>query len=135
MFGLLQTHLFPPYFTLQTILPLVALSSYPVASYSSLTSSTLFYPITLPLIASSLLGAANWIWLGPWTTKVMKKRKHQEYVDGKKYTDEGPHSEDMKRLNTTFSALHGASSLVNLIDIILLIWYAFEFAGRTSVVA
>jgi hypothetical protein len=135
MFGLLQTHLFPPYFTLQTILPLLALSSYPTSSFASLTSDHNLYAVTIPLASSAVLGALNWLWLGPWTTKVMKLRKHQETRDGKKSYDEGPQSAEMKRLNSTFSKLHGASSLVNLVDIILLVWYAFSFAGKTTVVA
>lgn len=65
----------------------------------------------------------------------MKQRKHQETRDGKKYSDPGPHTDEMKRLNSTFSALHGASSLVNLVDILLLIYYGFVFAGRTAIVA
>lgn len=65
----------------------------------------------------------------------MKQRKHQETRDGKKYFEEGPHSEEMRRLNGLFSALHGASSLANLLDIILLVYYGFVFAGRISVVA
>jgi hypothetical protein len=38
-------------------------------------------------------------------------------------------------LNNTFSALHGASSLVNLVDIFVMIYYAFVLAGRTTVIA
>jgi hypothetical protein len=63
----------------------------------------------------------------------MKQRKHQETRDGKKYDAEGEKSAEMKRLNSSFSALHGASSLVNLVDIILLVWYAFNFAERTTI--
>jgi hypothetical protein len=83
----------------------------------------------------AVLGAANWLWLGPWTTKVMLERKHQETRDKKRYDAEGVKSDEMKRLNNTFSALHGASSLVNLVDIFVMIYYAFVLAGRTTVIA
>jgi hypothetical protein len=87
----------------------------------------------VPLAGMAVLGAMNWLWLGPWTTKVMRERKHQETRDGKKYTDQGPQSDEMQRLNKTFSALHGASSLVNLVDIFVMVYYAFVLAGRATI--
>jgi hypothetical protein len=78
------------------------------------------------------LGAINYVVLGPWTTKVMRERKHQETRDGKKYDAEGPRSERMEELNRTFSALHGASSLVNLADYLLMMYYGFVLAERVT---
>lgn len=65
----------------------------------------------------------NWVYLGPQTTKVMGLRKHQETRDGKKSGDAGPHSEEMQTLNRQFGILHGASSLVNMVGLVAMIWY------------
>ena len=65
----------------------------------------------------------------------MKRRKYQELVEGKKYDEPGEKSAEMAALNKKFAQLHGASSLANLIDIIVLVYYGFVFAGRTTVVA
>jgi hypothetical protein len=132
-FSVLQQKLFPYYFGMQTILPLTTILSFPASSLSSLADSPNLWSVTVPLAGMAVLGAMNWLWLGPWTTKVMRERKHQETRDGKKYTDQGPQSDEMQRLNKTFSALHGASSLVNLVDIFVMVYYAFVLADRATV--
>lgn len=63
----------------------------------------------------------------------MRERKQQETRDGKKYFDQGTQSEEMKRLNKTFGTLHGVSSLVNLAEILVTIYYGFVLAGRATV--
>lgn len=47
----------------------------------------------------------------------MKERKFQETKEGKKYYDEGPKSEAMKKLNTRFGRIHGASSVLGLVGL------------------
>jgi len=64
------------------------------------------------------------------TTTTMRERKHQETRDGKKYYEEGPQSKDMQRLNKKFSALHGVSSLVNVVEVLALLWYGSILGER-----
>lgn len=49
--------------------------------------------------------------------KVMRERKVQETKEGTKYYDEGPKSDAMKKLNSRFGKIHGASALLNLIGL------------------
>jgi hypothetical protein len=65
----------------------------------------------------------NLVYVGPQTTEVMRLRKHQETRDGKKSWDEGPHSEEMQKLNKQFGVLHGVSSLVNMVGLGAMVWY------------
>lgn len=53
----------------------------------------------------------------------MGERKHQETKDGKKSWDQGPHSEEMQRLNKKFGILHGVSTVVNLVGLGAMVWY------------
>lgn len=86
--------------------------------------------VLLPLALNFVCAAANLLYLGPQTTKVMRERKHQETRDGKKSHDAGPHSPEMERLNKRFFNLHGASSLVNLIGLVGTVWYGFYLGAR-----
>ncbi|KAI7151063.1 hypothetical protein KC324_g15303 [Hortaea werneckii] len=72
----------------------------------------------------------NLLYLGPATTKVMKERKHQETRDGKKYYDSGPKSQEMQRLNSSFSKLHGASSLSNVVGLAAMLFYGVVLAEK-----
>ena len=53
-----------------------------------------------------------------------------ETRDGKKYFDPGPKSKEMERLNRTFSRMHGASALTNLISLGVTVYYGFLLAER-----
>jgi hypothetical protein len=87
--------------------------------------------LVVSLFATMFVTAvANRAWLGPATTRCMRERKHQETRDGKKSYDAGPHSTEMERLNKKFSALHGASSLLNLFTFIAIVWYGFVLGER-----
>lgn len=76
------------------------------------------------IAAMTATGLLNWLWVGPQTTEIMRLRKHQETRDGKKSYEPGPHSVDMQRLNKRFGVLHGVSSLVNLVGLAAMVWYA-----------
>ena len=81
--------------------------------------------LSATLIATMFLTAlVNLVYVGPETTRVMGLRKHQETRDGKKSYDAAPHSAEMERLNKQFSILHGVSSLVNLVGLGAMVWYA-----------
>jgi len=88
------------------------------------------YSVLLPITTVFVLNAANLVWAGPVTTRIMKERKHQETRDGKKYYDAGPHSTEMQRLNKAFSRMHGISALTNLIGLGVTVWYGFLLAER-----
>nr|POF17337.1 putative mitochondrial outer membrane protein [Quercus suber] len=143
-FSQLQQAIFPPYFSLQTALPVVLALTWPGEKVLALGGETVrantgamgllegdnvwnaLVPIVL-MFGTSLL---NLVFLGPATTKVMRERKHQETRDGKKYYEEGPKSPEMQRLNKSFMRLHGASSLTNIIGLAGMIFYGFVLADK-----
>lgn len=88
------------------------------------------WPVLVPIAGMLVCNAANLLYFGPATTKVMKKRKHQETKDGKKSYDSGPHSQQMQALNKQFGILHGASSLVDVISFAFMVGYGFSLAAR-----
>jgi hypothetical protein len=53
-----------------------------------------------------------------------------ETRDGKRYYDPAPHSNEMRKLNTSFATIHGISSLLNLGGYLATIWYGVTLAGR-----
>ncbi|CZT25803.1 uncharacterized protein RCC_11472 [Ramularia collo-cygni] len=130
-FSTLQQAIFPPYFTLQTVLPLFLILTWPGeklasaggavarkgAGYAGVFEEENRWIALIPIALMCGTSLLNLVALGPATTKVMKERKHQETRDGKKYYDAGPKSEEMQRLNSSFAKLHGAASLANLIGL------------------
>lgn len=88
------------------------------------------YTVLLPIATVFVLNAANLVWAGPVTTRVMKERKHQETRDGKKYYDQGSHSKEMQRLNKAFGRMHGISALMNLMGLGVTVWYGVLLAER-----
>ncbi|KAK4690922.1 hypothetical protein P7C71_g5969, partial [Lecanoromycetidae sp. Uapishka_2] len=130
-------------FALQTALPVVLALTYPGiknlsplhgASSSSSLSGVLDdrnrYTVLLPIATTFVLNAANLLWAGPVTTRIMRERKHQETRDGKKYYDQGPHSREMERLNRAFGRMHGVSALTNLIGLGVTVWYGVLLSER-----
>ncbi|KAH3939303.1 hypothetical protein HBH70_231240 [Parastagonospora nodorum] len=119
-FSSLQKAIFPPYFVLQTAAPIFLWVTYPrsLLSPASVDKSNAWLIGTM--FATGLL---NLVYVGPETTRVMGERKHQETRDGKKSWDQGPHSEEMQRLNKKFGVLHGVSTLVNLLGLGAMVWY------------
>ena len=121
---------------MQAFLPLAMAFTYPSSSkmipsgYQGALHSSNRNSVFLPLAAMTICGMINWLFVGPMTTKTMRLRKWQETKDGKKYYDQGPHSDDMKKLNKEFAVLHGISSLVNLVEIILTIAYGVILSER-----
>ncbi|POS88203.1 hypothetical protein EPUL_000343 [Erysiphe pulchra] len=132
-FSQLQQKIFPIYFSIQTVLPALIAITYPGSAGKASGIKGVFenrrsalIPIATILVTSSI----NLLLVGPATTKAMRERKVQETRDGKKYTDPAPHSEEMQRLNSLFSKLHGISSLLNLLGFISTISYGFTLASR-----
>ncbi|RMZ87466.1 hypothetical protein DV736_g5307, partial [Chaetothyriales sp. CBS 134916] len=140
-FVTLQTALFPIYFSIQTALPVVlaltypaertAISTIPAGIYGVLDSQNRLRVLT-PLAIIFVSAAANKVYIQKEVIKATRERKHQETRDGKKSHDPPPHSEAMKALNKKFAALHGASSLVNLLAVLATFWYGFTLAERLT---
>jgi hypothetical protein len=127
MFSQLQQKIFPVYFSMQTALPLVVLLTHPSTTpYSELLGTD----AAIPMLAVFATSAANLMVVGPATTKIMRERKVQETKEGKKYYDEGPKSEEMLKLNKRFGAMHGISSLLNLVGLLSTIVYGAVLGGK-----
>lgn len=90
------------------------------------------WTVLAPIATICALNAANLLWAGPVTTRIMKERKHQETRDGKKSYDSGPQSKEMQRLNKAFGRMHGISALTNLVGLGVTIWYGFLLADRVQ---
>lgn len=141
-FSTLQKNVFPVYFTLQTVTPVLLVLTYPPGPRA------LFSSGSAPRLAATLIGTmlatalANLVYIGPQTTEVMKLRKHQETRDGLKKDDKGfpgafpteskVVSKEMQDLNRKFGILHGVSSLLNLGGLIAMVWYGAVLGERLS---
>ncbi|KAF2758087.1 hypothetical protein EJ05DRAFT_476349 [Pseudovirgaria hyperparasitica] len=131
-FSTLQKHTFPVYFGMQTFLSAALALTYPFGGIKSVFSAEHKWTLGLPIATMVISSVANTLYLGPETTRVMILRKHQETRDGKKAYDEGPHSEDMQKLNKQFGALHGISTLVNLGGLVAMLWHGFVLAEKLT---
>ncbi|KAK5136406.1 hypothetical protein LTR08_003532 [Meristemomyces frigidus] len=143
-FSTLQQAIFPPYFVLQTALPLVLALTWPgeraaslggmvartSAGYRGLMEEGNVWTALVPVAIMCGTSLLNLVVLGPATTKVMRERKHQETRDGKRYHDAGPKTTEMQRLNSSFNYLHSLSSLVNLLGTGAMIYYGFMLAEK-----
>jgi hypothetical protein len=135
-FSTLQKATFPPYFVLQTALPVLMTLTYPSplgfrALLPTSATQTSTDSLAMTLIGTMFITAvANLVYVGPETTRIMGLRKHQETRDGKKSWDEGPHSKEMQELNRKFGVLHGVSSLTNLVGFLGMCWYGVLLAER-----
>lgn len=103
-FSTLQQAIFPPYFTFQTVLPLVLALTWPgeklasagsavarkSAGYTGLLEEENRWTALIPIALMCGTSLLNLVVLGPATTKVMKERKHQgRHIDthGKQQND------------------------------------------------
>ncbi|TNY20069.1 hypothetical protein DMC30DRAFT_352929, partial [Rhodotorula diobovata] len=115
-FSQLQEVIFPRLFAFQTGTALALASLYGRSAINKVQWSR-FYTSSdrnvwcLAVMAAS--GVANWFVVGPWTTKVMKRRHRRERLEDKEYNDENV-SPEMKQLTRRFAVLHSVASLLNL---------------------
>ncbi|KAN0070355.1 putative mitochondrial outer membrane protein, partial [Elaphomyces granulatus] len=118
-FAVLQSAIFPIYFTPQTALPVVFALDFPGmtttsgaarASPSSNQLSTL-----LPLITVCV---ANLLLLSPRSALTRRSTCSFETIDGKKSYDDPPHTNRVIRLDKMFRKLHGYSPMVNLVALV-----------------
>ncbi|EAS36449.1 uncharacterized protein CIMG_01803 [Coccidioides immitis RS] len=138
-FAALQSSIFPVYFGLQTLLPLVVAATYPgeqsfggfgPSSISGVLAEGNRLSTLLPIAVTFVSGLANMLALEPAASKIKTERQRQESIDGKKYYDPGPHSKEMMRLNKSFGRIHGISTLVNLAGLAATLYYGKTLAGR-----
>ncbi len=54
----------------------------------------------------------------------------EETRDGKRYYEKGPHSKEMVKLNRAFGQTHGLSSLVNVVALMMTVWYGIVLSER-----
>ncbi|KAF7551604.1 hypothetical protein G7046_g7675 [Stylonectria norvegica] len=141
-FSAVQQKLFPIYFGLQTILPVVMALTFPgnaliglPSGVSGLISDFARWHSLLPIATMFVTGLLNWTILLSATTNTMKARRGQAKREGKEWYSEGPHSDEMKALNKRFGILHGASSLLNVGTYLAAIAYGFTLGGRVLSVA
>lgn len=126
MFSQLQQKIFPIYFAMQTALPLVVLASHPSAAYAELLSTETAVPMGVAFLTS----VVNMTIVGPATVRVMKERKRVETKEGKKYYDAGEKSAEMQALNKKFGAVHGISSLLNLVGLLSTVAYGATLGAK-----
>lgn len=137
-FSVLQSKLFPIYFSMQTALPVVLALTYPadklaIGSHSGIAgvlAPSNLWTVLAPIALMFLTGLANLALVGPATTKCMRDRKSQERKDGKKSYDAPPHSQEMVALNKKFGMLHGISSVLNLSAFIGSVIYGITLSSR-----
>jgi hypothetical protein len=130
-FGLLQSKLFPIYFSLQSVLNGVCF-----VTTSNRNARIIF-------LIGAVSGLINLTIVGPWTTKydainvflfflyvflyvnrIMNERHKVEREEGKQYNEAGI-SDRLKALNKRFGIAHGCSSLINIVIVLSLLAYPF----------
>jgi len=112
-FSKLQERIFPGYFALQTIAPLLMYLTRPPQIKA------------WPFAVIGLSGLLNLTVIGPLTTKVIKQRREVEARDAD--------STEMKTLNRKFGQAHGASSLTNMVTLLSTLYYTLLLSQRLLV--
>jgi hypothetical protein len=134
-FAELQRAIFPAYFGMQTILPVITALTYPgsriaASGIRGVLDEHNRWSVLLPLGTACLTGLLNWAYFLPVTNAITAKRRQQETKDGKKSYDAPPHSQEMTALNKKFGKIHGLSSLFNLVTFISVVTYGFTLGSR-----
>ncbi|EMR68365.1 hypothetical protein MGN70_010983 [Eutypa lata] len=144
-FAILQRAVFPWYFGIQTVAPVVLALTYPgiggrsvlaaleagASVYDRSVAGVLQQPgaVLAPLAVACVTGLANWAYFLPETNKLTARRRVQETKDGKRSYDAPPHSEEMAALNKRFGQLHGLSSLLNVVTLVATVAYGFHLSS------
>lgn len=134
-FGLLQSRVFPVFFSSATGVTATLLAIW-TASHEEVREDT--FNLKSPevvqawmLIATVACQASNLLYLGPKTSEIMFQRHKLERAEKKQYNDPTA-SDDMKALNKQFGALHGISSLINLLSFFCLLAHGVWIGSRTA---
>lgn len=130
-FGRLQSKLFPLYFGLLTACAGVAFATLAASTPGGAQAITASFGgrALLAAVAGSL---ANALFLEPRATEIMFER----YALENKVAAGGSRSEEdaakTKALGKRFGALHGASSMANLVALCAMVAYTWQLAGRLA---
>ncbi|KAI8616900.1 hypothetical protein BC830DRAFT_1080286 [Chytriomyces sp. MP71] len=121
IFGHLQNAQFPPYFAIGSACALFLTASTArlggFASLPAALSASGAGAFQTKLMAAAALGSvANWLWVGPVTTRVMLERKELVKKGAEVQTKE------MDAINWRFGAWHSVSSTLNLILVVASVW-------------
>lgn len=83
-FSAIQTGLFPIYFGMQTVIPIILAFTFPgntlfglPSGLKGLLDESQFYPSLVPIATMFVTGVTNLLVLLPMVTKVMKERRGQ----------------------------------------------------------
>ncbi|OJJ50744.1 hypothetical protein ASPZODRAFT_11599 [Penicilliopsis zonata CBS 506.65] len=124
-FSVLQTAIFPVYFSLQAFLPLAV-----VATSLGFNKGQLLSSKSMAVVFGA--GLLNLLVFRPLTYKVITEKKRQEIRDKRKSYDPPPHSPAMVALNRRFVWIHTTSILINLGGLLATMEYGIALSKRLS---
>lgn len=129
-FTTLQKRIFPIYFRGQTLLLFITAATIPPYGPWTLKASKSNW---VPFVVAGVTALLNLVVYGPRTRQIMVDRIYQETRDGRKATDATDATElsdDMRKLNRSFSRNHAMSIHLNLISMGAMIWWGLKLASR-----
>ncbi|KAF2677448.1 hypothetical protein K458DRAFT_481360 [Lentithecium fluviatile CBS 122367] len=125
-FTTLQKRVFPVYFRSQSLLLLLTAATFPPHGPALRVTQK---GDLVPFIVAGITAALNLMVFGPKTNRIMMVRKYQAEIDARKLV-EGFVSDEMKKLNRSFSWNHAMSVHLNLVTIGATLWYGWRLASR-----
>ncbi|KZZ96261.1 hypothetical protein AAP_01034 [Ascosphaera apis ARSEF 7405] len=137
-FAMLQNHMFPVYFGMQSALPVVIALTYPglrtvvhnvSPGIAGVLDETVRKNTLVPLATIFVTGVANLFCLMPKAKAIKAQRLQLEAVEGKSQY-EPPVSPAMDKLNKSFRRVHGFSTAFNLISLIATVAYGVTLSRR-----
>jgi len=131
-FGILQSHLFPPYFIFQSVSNLITL-----CCQISIQNGDPMHSSTTPIWVALACSLLNWLVFGPWSIEVMfEKHKLLEGSGYKVGDDKTDKKEEIRKrlpkiaeISKKFGMLHGASSLLNMIGLIGMLYHGYQYVS------
>lgn len=147
-FTTLQKRVFPIYFRSQSLLLVMTIATFPPHGPSLLAKEKGDW---IAFLVAGVAAGLNLVVYGPRTRNAMIERIHQgkfsnkssnfkvsvrhinkatETRDGRQLVDVGAISDDMRKLNRSFSRNHAMSIHLNLITIGASLWYGWRLASR-----
>ncbi|WPH03985.1 Hypothetical protein R9X50_00686800 [Acrodontium crateriforme] len=131
-FTQLQKHVFPAYFSLQTVLSVMVITTVPQNPWLQIFKPASRWTILAPLLLNLTMASLNLLLYGPRTSMAMLARVRQTTIDGRT-SNEGVVSEAMKTIQRQFSRNHAMSIHLNAIAMLATVWYGFGFASRITI--
>ncbi|KAF8610662.1 hypothetical protein BDV93DRAFT_517756 [Ceratobasidium sp. AG-I] len=133
-FGLLQSRIFPIFFSTSTAVTATLFAIWATVHSDVREDSFNFQKPAVTqawvLMFAVLSHATNLFYFGPETSRIMFQRHKLERSEKKQYNDPTA-SPEMKQLNKQFGALHGISSLVNLLSFLCLVVHGVWIGNRS----